>query len=177
MSKEIIENQNFFYADKFVFLLNRTPKVNYNCISAEFPELTTEPQKIHTPNNPFHVGGKKIEFSTLAVTFRVDEDLTNYAEIYEWMRGISSAVSFDPYNKLIKDERFSVQTVDNGHNIYSDATIFTQTNSYNVNLAFNFINVFPIALGAIQFNLDDNTAPVLCRAEFQYDYFEIIKNT
>lgn len=177
MSKEIIENQNFFYADKFTFVLNRTPKVNYNCISAEFPSISAEAQKLHTPNNAFHVGGKKIDFGTLAVSFRVDEDLENYREIYEWMRGISSAVSFDPYNKLIRDERYSIQKNENGHNIYSDATIFTETNSYNINLALNFVDVFPISLGNLQFNFDDNTVPVICRAEFAFDYFEILKNT
>lgn len=177
MSTEIIQNQNFFYADKFTFILNRTPKVNYNCVSVEFPSISAEAHKIWTPNNPIHVGGKQLDFGTLAATFRVDEDLENYKEIYNWMRGISSAVSFEPYNELIRNERFSAQTTENGHNIYSDGTVFTETNAYNINLAFNFINMFPISLGNIQFNLEDNTVPVLCRAEFQFDYFEIIKNT
>ena len=134
---------------------------------------------MNTPNNAFFVSGKKLEFGKFEITFLVDEDLENYLEVYKWLLGTTSAIEFQNYNDLINDERYtpSMSSKIGEHKIYSDATLVTLTNVFNVNLAYTFVNVFPTAVSGPIFNFEEEEAPVLCRAEFQYDYFKIEKIT
>ena len=87
-TKRQIENRNFLSSVKFRFTLNRAPKVAFLTNSVNIPgiELGVAKQSTYTNNIP--IPGDMMEFNDFNIRFLVDEDLKNYMEIQNWMRGL-----------------------------------------------------------------------------------------
>ena len=83
-----IENRNFLSPVGFKFALKRSPKAAFFCNQANIPDLTlgVAEQPTYLKNIP--TPGDKIEFGDLNLRFLVDEDLGNYMEIQNWIRGL-----------------------------------------------------------------------------------------
>jgi hypothetical protein len=82
------ENRNFLSPTGFKFSLKRTPKVAFFCNSANIPELTLGIAVQPTYLKDIELPGDKLIFGDLTLRFLVDEDLKNYLEIQNWMRGL-----------------------------------------------------------------------------------------
>jgi hypothetical protein len=69
--------------------------------------------------------GDKIQFSDFTLRFLVDEDLKNYMEIQNWMRGLGFPESlreiYDLYN--VNSELYDGRVNNYGELLYSDATL------------------------------------------------------
>ena len=83
-----IENRNFLSPVGFKFGLKRSPAVAFFCNEANIPsiDLGIAEQPSYLKNIP--VPGDKIQFGDLSLRFLVDEDLKNYMEIQNWIRGL-----------------------------------------------------------------------------------------
>ena len=83
-----IQNRNFLSATGFRFILNRTPKVAFFSNSVNVPSLTLGVANQPTYLKDIPIPGDKLEFEDFTVRFLVDENLENYMEIQNWMRGL-----------------------------------------------------------------------------------------
>ena len=111
-SSRQIENRNFLSPTGFRFSLRRSPKVAFFCNQANIPAMTlgvTE-QATYLKNIP--VPGDKIEFGDLTLRFLVDEDLKNYMEIQNWIRGLGYPDSLNEFDDWIKQEKFLVDMLE-----------------------------------------------------------------
>lgn len=167
-------NINLIYSDKFEFILNRTPNVIYRCYSIDFPNVSLDQKVFSTPHGRFHVGGKILEHGDLGINFRIDEDFRNYQEIKDWMSGIAGEVDPVKYRKLVD---VPDGTISAEHKIYSDGVLMTLTNASRYNVAFNFVNLFPISLSPPVFDQTSAQETMNVNATFSFDYFEIIRKT
>ena len=83
-----IQNRNFLSPTGFKFTLSRAPKVSFFSNSAVIPGLTlgtaVQPTYLKDIDRP----GEKIEFEDFTLRFLVDENLENYMEIQNWIRGL-----------------------------------------------------------------------------------------
>jgi hypothetical protein len=82
------ENRNFLSPTGFKFSLKRTPKVAFFCNSANIPDITLGIAVQPTYLKDIELPGDKLIFGDLTLRFLVDEDLKNYLEIQNWMRGL-----------------------------------------------------------------------------------------
>lgn len=170
-----ISNGNLHYTNKWRLALLRSPGVQYNCTTADFPSLSMTPVKMPTPVGNFFMGGKIVDFGQFTFTFLVDEDFENYWTIFEWMTAIAGATDTDKYKKFVNDSTRNVfdSKDKDKHNIYSDGTLFSLTNASQINREFHIVNMFPITLGSPVFTQGDNSVNT-CTVTFQCDYFELI---
>jgi hypothetical protein len=170
-----IQNRNFLSPIGFKFVLNKAPKVAFFSNTANIPriDLGTTAQPNYLRDIP--VPGDKMEFEDFTLRFLVDEDLENYMEIQNWIRGLG----FPENLKEIYDLQKNTKGVDNKenqmNNIYSDGTLEVLNSNKNINFKVVFRDLFPYALSSLDFDATDEdvnyfTAEVI----FKYTMYNIL---
>lgn len=163
-----IENRNLLYNKDFRFEIQRLPHITYFLTDVEIPDVQSQPVIYPTPFTDMKVHGDKPEFSPLVVTFNIDEDLRNYQEILDWIYEYSTPDNFKSY---LGDQK-STKSAYKGH--YSQGTIFTSTNKDNPNIQFVFEDLFPISIGSLHIDIqNDGLPPLTCSATFAYTKFTL----
>ena len=155
-----IENRNFLSPVGFKFALKRVPKVAFFCNQANIPDLTLgiAAQPTYLKNIP--VPGDKIEFGDLNLRFLVDEDLGNYMEIQNWIRGLGfpdTLLEFDELEKsdpMFRGGGFG-QFARSGDKIYSDGTLQILSSNLVPQFQVVFKDLFPYSLTTLSFDATD----------------------
>jgi hypothetical protein len=152
----VIANRNFLSTLGFKFTITRAPKVAYFSNNANIPDLTLG--VVNQPNylNDIPVPGDKIEFADFTLKFLVDENLENYMEIQNWMRGLGFPESLQEIYDLQKTKSKYENPPKSQMNIYSDGTLIVYNSNQNYNFEVRFKSLFPYKLSSLQF---DSTVP------------------
>ena len=83
-----IKNRNYLSPTGFNFTLQRCPKVSFFSNTAQIPGIdlgvAIQPNYLNDIPRP----GDKIDFSDFTLRFLIDEDLKNYMQLQNWMRGL-----------------------------------------------------------------------------------------
>ena len=90
-----IQNRNFLSPAGFKFTLQKAPKVDFFSKSVSIPNLTLGAAVQSTYFRDIPVPGDKLQYGDLDVEFFIDENLENYLQIEQWMRGLGFPESFD----------------------------------------------------------------------------------
>lgn len=161
-------NKNFLSPLGFKFLIKRAPNVNFFIQKVNIPNILL-PETYH--NNPFvkiPYAGDHMQYGSLRISFKVDEDLNNYLEIHNWIRGLGFPQSFEEYKKI------NEQNVMEGKGLRSDISLIILNSTMNPNHEIIFIDAFPISLSELIFNTTEPTVNYLeATAEFKYIRFDI----
>ena len=118
-----ISNRNFLSPTGFKFVLDRSPKVAFFCNQANIPDITLGIAIQPTYFKDIDVPGDKIQFGDLNLRFLVDEDLGNYMEIQNWIRGLGYPEDIKQFRDLEAQSTVKGRYVKDRQNIYSDATL------------------------------------------------------
>lgn len=141
-------NQNFLSPLNFKFSLARAPTLNWNVQTVRVPGLSLSSGEMATPFVPLPTTGK-ITYQTLMVTFRVNEDLKDYLEIFNWMTGLGSPTDFSGYKSLSDNKKNNPGTT---NQLTSDINLTIMNSSKLKNLKVDFYDAFPVDLSELQFN-------------------------
>ena len=177
------------YADptKFKFQITKLPRVEFNCIQANIPGVTLTELNQPTRLMPIRIPGNDMTFEDLTVTFIVDEDLTNYRSVHDWMAGLAQMDSDDKYRALITDggDRMPLSQQNNSQDagrvtsatndgaIFSDAKLLTLTSRNIPKVEITFIDCYPKALSAIELNQNATDVEyITAQVTFGYKYHE-----
>jgi|3_EtaG_2_1085321.scaffolds.fasta_scaffold170463_1 hypothetical protein len=152
---------NYLNNNSFKFLIDRTPLTTYFCQKANIPSLSfgfvEQPTMFGAK---LQLAGTLYDFDTLEVSFIVDENMKNYMEIYDWMRSMGNMENTKEYVPLDLHQ--------------TTATLLVLSSAYRPIYSVNFEGVFPINLGAIDFDSSvAETEPVVVSVTFQYRTFDI----
>jgi len=162
-------NPNHIYQNLYRFVLQRLPLTAFFGSSVNLPGISLGKIRMDNIVNPIHVGGTKLEFEEFSLTFKVDEDLKNYQEIWNWMAGIATPEDLKSFQDLIESNKIGERSK---YNIFSDATLTTLTNAHNTNVEITFKDMFPIALSGLDFEYTSNSPEILtARVTFAYDTY------
>ena len=74
--------------NSFKFLINRAPNVTYTCQSANIPVLQLGAPMQPTPFVDIPQFGDKVQYGEFTIRFLVNEDMSNYIEIHDWIKEI-----------------------------------------------------------------------------------------
>jgi hypothetical protein len=150
-----IENRNFLSPTGFKFVLNRSPKVAFFCNQANIPDLflgvATQPNYLRDIPTP----GDKIEFGDLSLRFLVDENLENFMEIQNWIRGLGYPESVQEFRNLEAEGLTQGRYIQDKQNIYSDGTLQVLNSNLVANFNVNFKDLFPYSLTTLTFDATD----------------------
>ena len=155
-----IENRNFLSQVGFKFALKRSPKTAFFCNQANIPDLTLgiAEQPTYLKNIP--VPGDKLEFGDLNLRFLVDEDLGNYMEIQNWLRGLGFPEDAGEFADLEeRDPLYQAggfgQFKRTGKKVYSDGTLQILSSNLVPKFQVVFKDLWPYSLTTMQFDATD----------------------
>ena len=175
MARSQIENRNFLAPTGFQFNLKRSPKVAFFCNEANIPDLNlgvaVQPNYLRDIPTP----GDKIEFGDLSLRFLVDENLENYLELQDWIRGLGYPESVQEFRDLAADGIVKGPYVKDRQNIYSDGTLQILSSNLVPKFNVNFRDLFPTSLTTLTFDATDTDIQYFtANAEFKYTSYEIV---
>jgi hypothetical protein len=150
-----IENRNFLSPTGFKFALKRSPAAAFFCNQANIPSLDLGVAQQTSYLKDIDIPGDKIVFGDLTLRFLVDEDLFNYMEIQNWIRGLGYPEKLSQLKDLSEDGKIKSRFGQSGENIYSDATLQILSNSLIPKFQIMFKDVFPYSLSTITFDATD----------------------
>ena len=151
-----ITNRNFLSPLGFKFALKRSPGVAFFCNQANIPEMTLGVAEQPTPFKDIPVPGDKIQFGDLQLRIMVDEDLENFMEIQNWIRGLGYPENMDEFEDLTKQSVLGgFGFAQSGDNIYSDGTLQILSNNLVPAFQVVFSDLFPYSLSTVQFDATD----------------------
>ena len=172
-----IENRNFLSPVGFKFGLQRCPGVAFFCNEANIPDMTLgeATQPTYLKNIP--VPGDKIEFGDLSLRFLVDEDLSNYMEIQNWIRGLGFPEDLGEFEEL--EEKGTLadalgQFKQSGDDIYSDGTLQILSSNLVPKFHVKFRELWPYSLTTMTFDATDTDIEYFtAEVSFKYTIYTI----
>ncbi len=162
------ENKNFLSPLNFRFQIKKAPHVNFFIQQVNIPAITMPNPD---PNNPFvrtPIPGEHMNFGDLKISFKVDEDLQNYLEIHNWIRGLGKPENFNQYKELQDKPSYT------GDGIYSDISVMILSSTKMPNYEITYVDSFPVSLSDLVFRTTDSDVNyITAEATFKYTYYTI----
>jgi hypothetical protein len=151
-----IENRNYLSPVGFRFNLKRSPGVAFMCNQANIPDLTLgvaeQPNYLRQLPTP----GDMLDFGDLNLRFLVDENLENFMEIQNWLRGLGYPESVQEFRDLEGSGSLPKRDyVQKGHDVYSDGTLQILSSNYISKFNVTFQDLFPTSLTTLTFDATD----------------------
>ena len=168
-------NKDLLQSTKYRLTFTRLPGVTFFCQVINLPGLSTGEAMYPTPFIDLYTPGDKLSYDLLNVTFLLDEDLRDWEQLHDWIRGMTFPKEFKEYVDL---KRLSATAAQRAANKlppqYTDASLTIYTNKNNPNIRINFKDLFPTSLTGIMFNAADTADNILTAdATFRFSYYDI----
>lgn len=154
MDRNLTANRNLLSPTKFRLVINSTRYANteFFCVEAPLPGMTLPDVALGMGPGTAYVPGDKIEYSDITFRIMVDEELTNYREICNWI--------WNNHSKGIS---------------YEDMILQIYSSSVNKTREVKFISCFPTTIGSVTFNTQANDVEYLSvDVTFRYDRFQFV---
>lgn len=144
-----VTDPSFLSPFGFKLQIKKTPGLNYFVQKVSVPSVSLGSVDVDTPFTKIPFPGTRITFGNLQVTFKVDENLQNYLEIFRWLEGIGFPDNFSQYAGIAN------QGASSGEGIFSDVTLLVLSSAMNPTHEITFVDCFPVDLSDLAF---DSTA-------------------
>ena len=169
-----IGNRNFLSPLGFKFSLKRSPGVAYFCNEANIPDMSLSVAEQPTYLRDIPLPGDKIDFGDLSLRFLVDEDLTNYMEIQNWIRGLGYPERVSEYQDLEKKAYIQQTFGKKRQDIYSDGTLQILSNNLVPKFQVIFDDLFPYSISTVTFDATDTDIEYFtAEVSFKYTIYNI----
>lgn len=161
-------NKNFLSQLGFMFTVRKMPRVSFTVQRVTLPGLSITPTQYPNPLVSIPLSGDHISFEELALTFIVEEELTNYFEMYNWINGLGFPETPDQYKDLTNQP--------SSLGVESDIVLSITNNIKNVKFQATFRDAFPLSLSSLEFNTtDDDVSYLTATATFRYTLYTFEK--
>ncbi len=159
-----MQNINILNDNDFRFEICELPNVTLFAQNFSIPGVSLGRAPVSTSNVDYYVPGEKIEYEDLVITFLVDEDMSNFIEIFNWMTALGFPESTEQFKRL-KEHHTPYTEV-------SDIILSVTTNKFTPNRRIHFVDCFPTDLNPIDFsNINDTISPITSTVMFAYSYY------
>lgn len=168
------ENQNFLSPLGFRFSIKKTPHINWFVQAANIPGMSLPAVEIGTPFKTIPMSGEHLMYEPFIISFRIDEEMKNYIEIYNWLIGSGFPDNYGQYFGKGPNDVSGVNIFAKQDTIKSDATLIVLNSNMRPAVTVKFIDIAPIALSEINFDMKlTDVEYVPATATFSYRYFTI----
>ncbi len=186
------DNLDYLSPTQFKFNIHQLPKVEFFCTAANVPAINLGEAIFPTPYKQIPVMGDTLTYDNLSISFIVDENLENYIELHEWLTAIgfpkdreqfttfrSATADLPVITQGVSDDRGlttgSSQLSTSARGMFGDAILTILTNKNNPVVEVRFQDLFPVALGALDFTqVATDVEYISVTADFSYKIYEIV---
>lgn len=170
-------NTNFLHPNKFQVNFSRLPNMQFFAQMVTVPGINMGEAFQPTPFIDLYTPGDKAVYDLLNVTFYIDEQLSSWIEIHDWIRAMTFPENFDEYKNL-KDLNNYTKYQQPDRTQYSDCTVTILSSANTPVVRFKYYDVFPTSLSTFIMNSTDSPeTPLTSDASFRYSYYDVIKIT
>jgi len=160
---------NFLSPLGFRFKLKRSPNLNFFATDANIPSFEIGYVNLPSPFKKIEFPGDKPSFGDFTLTFKVDENLANYLEIYLWLMKLGFPENFEQYASLKN------AAIGSGEGSVTDGTLTILNSSMAPTTEIQFTNMFPYSLSEINFTTADTSLSyVTARVAFKFNIMKIV---
>lgn len=162
----------------FKFQVHNIPHVAFFCQGANIPDISMGFPVQTTPLQDIPYPGDKLSFGDLNIRFLIQEDMTNFLELYNWLVGLGFPEKHSQFKDYIdtqawrtnsarKDKKEAIGQV-------SDASLFVLDSNDQPNVEIIFRDAFPVALSGLDFDQASGDSPYFVGiATFKYRIYNI----
>lgn len=149
-------------------IIKRAPTTNFFIQDVTIPPMQLGVANYVTELDLVPWPGDTLTRGTLDVVFKVDEDVENYLEIWNWMVKLGYPDSHDQYAELTAASKMS------GEGVFSDLTVIIANSAQRPNIEFRFQDAFPIAMSGLRFTSRDTDAVHMdVEVNFKFRHFTV----
>ena len=133
----------------FQLAIQKLPNTILNVTSAILPGITVEDTEVQTPFKVIRYPDRVV-YNDFVIKFKVDEDMANYREIFDWMVNIGRPGEFGTPNPngLFPNDQYS--------NFVSDGTLLILNSANKNNIEVRFKDLFPVAISDLEFTSQES---------------------
>jgi hypothetical protein len=126
-----ISNRNYLSPAGFKFSITKIPKVDFFSNSAQVPGINLGVAMQPTYLKDIPVPGDKLTYDDFSLEFFVDENLENYLQVHNWLRGLGYPNSIQEFIDLKAEDEYFPNASEYSFNEYSDATLKIYNSNFN----------------------------------------------
>lgn len=162
----------------FKFQIHNLPNVSYFCQAANIPAIQIGSPEFQTPLSNIPVPGDKLTYGDLVIRFLVQENMSNYLELYNWLVGLGFPESREQYKNWNEAQRYRFPAISDKRlgalGNFSDADFFILDSDNNPNVKITYYDVFPVSLEGLDFDISTGRADYLIGiAAFKYRHYTV----
>ena len=143
---------NYLRPNAFKFLINRAPNVTYTCQSANLPPISLGAAMQPTSFVDIPHPGDKVQFGEFTIRFLLNEDMSNYIELYNWLVQIGVPSQGEQWNAALNNRIGGVWGPAYSK-VFSDAKLLILDSNNLPKVALNFQDIYPINIEALDFDI------------------------
>ena len=173
------DNLDLARPTQFRFSILKIPNTEYFIQEVNLPGIAFSGDAVlNTRFTSLNMMGDTVNYEPLEISFSVQENLSNWREIHDWMVGIGFPENTAQFADAISDATATRTSVPsrtaNVSTLQSDATLMIMTNKNNPTVKVNFKNVYPTSLSGVSFDTKDTDAQNLTATmTMNYDYYNL----
>lgn len=173
------DNLDLARPTQFRFSILKIPNTEYFVTEANLPGIAFSGDAVlNTRFTTLPMMGDTVNYEPLELSFNVQENLSNWREIHDWMTGIGFPESTKQFEDAIVDAAKTKNTVAtrtaNLSSLTSDAVLTIMTNKNNPTIRIIFKNVYPTSLSGLNFDTKDTDAMGLnATVTMNYDFYSL----
>ena len=168
MANNYPANPNFLSPLGFRFHVRKLPNVSFFTQQAIIPTVSLGTANVPTPFSNIPVPGDHLIYADFSLTFKVDEDLTNYIEVYNWMVSMGFPESFDQYTV---NPRYQLNS-----GMYSDGVVEILNSAKGAVAEVRFVDMYPTMLCDVSFDTRSTDVNYIeATVQFAYRSFTTVK--
>ena len=157
------KSTNFLSPLGYKFTIKKMPTVNFFAQAVAIPSVTVGELPIPTPfSTKIQLPGDLVTFGDLVVTFRVDEDMANYLEVFNWIKSITRIDGFESANGQATAWTKEIDSPMGEEKVFSDASLYVLNSAMNPNKEITFTDVYPTGLTDVPVSYTHLTLPTIC---------------
>ncbi len=162
----------------FKFQIHNLPNVSYFCQAANIPAIQMGSPTVATPLSDIPYPGDKLSYGDLVIRFLVQENMSNYLELYNWLIGLGFPENHDQYKNWNESQRYRFPAISDKRlgalGNFSDADFFILDSDNNPNVKITYYDVFPVSLEGLDFDISSGRADFLVGiAAFKYRHYTV----
>ena len=173
------DNLDLARPTQFRFSILKIPNTEYFIQEVNLPGIAFSGDAVlNTRFTSLNMMGDTVNYEPLEISFSVQENLSNWREIHDWMVGIGFPENTAQFAEAISDAKATRTSVSsrtaNVSTLQSDATLMIMTNKNNPTVKVSFKNVYPTSLSGVSFDTKDTDAQNLTATmTMNYDYYNL----
>jgi hypothetical protein len=144
------KNLSFLSQVGFKFELARSPALNFFIQKVRFPDVSL-PQLFQP--NPFvkaPVPGDHLDYGNIEITFKLDEDMRSYFEMYDWLVALGKPDDFTESAAIYQKPTFD------GAPVFSQGCLTILNGNMMPNVQVIFEDMLPVRLSGFELQTDAN---------------------